>query len=206
MDNGDPRFPSSRYLRVPFIFVPKGRPPPLEWMREHADHITVSGFYTPPTPPEPNMGLEPQPGAEGQAEPSPETPIYLVDFDASGRWAIARPVPPLTPRPAPQTEPPSTWPQKPEPAGWQSPIPPADPPPRPMLDPHLREPRPDDPASRAPAMAETRARWTAAFGPESGGPRNRPPRPGVHAYPRAQGDAGNSRHGPGHETRRHRHG
>ncbi len=53
MNNGDPRFPYPRFLRVPCVMVPKGSPPPLEWMREHPQYLTVSGYYTPPPPSEP---------------------------------------------------------------------------------------------------------------------------------------------------------
>jgi muramidase (phage lysozyme) len=75
-------------------------------MREHPQYLTISGFYTPPPPPESNLGLEPQPGAEGQAEPSPEEPVFEVVIDYAGNWTI-RQVEPLTPQPAPWTERPS---------------------------------------------------------------------------------------------------
>jgi hypothetical protein len=67
MNNGDPRFPYSRYLKVPFVFVPDGNPPPLEWMRENPNYVTVRGVFIPDPPREPNMGLEPQTRARGAA-------------------------------------------------------------------------------------------------------------------------------------------
>jgi hypothetical protein len=119
MDNGDPRFPSSRFLRVACVIVPKGSPPPPEWLAAHPQYLRVSGYYTPPPSPAPNMGLGPQPGAEGQAEPSPEKPVFEVVIDYAGNWTI-RPVAPLTPRPAPRTEPPHAPPTEEDPAQWQS--------------------------------------------------------------------------------------
>ena len=80
------------------------------------------------------MGLEPQPGAEGQAEPPPEKLVLEVVIDYAGNWTI-RPVPPLTPRPAPWTEPPSAQPWEDGPEQRQRPPTPDDPPPGPMLDP-----------------------------------------------------------------------
>jgi hypothetical protein len=104
MNNGDPRFPYSRYLKVPFVFVPDGNPPPLEWMRENPNYVTVRGVFIPDPPREPNMGLEPQTRAEGQLELLQDVGTYEVVIDYAGNF-IARPVPPLTPQPAPWTEP-----------------------------------------------------------------------------------------------------
>ncbi len=47
MDNGDPRFPYPRFLRVPFIFVPHGAPPPLEWMAEHPGWVKFPATFIP---------------------------------------------------------------------------------------------------------------------------------------------------------------
>ena len=42
MDNGAPRFPSSRYLRVPFVFVPKGNPLPFYWMAANPGFVALA--------------------------------------------------------------------------------------------------------------------------------------------------------------------
>ena len=142
MSNGDPRFPYPRFLKVPFVFVPHGNPLPLEWMAAHPHHVTIPGVFIPHPPAEADMALEPQPGAEGQAEPPPAEPTYLVEIDYAGNF-IARPVAPLTPQPAPAPEPPSPQPQDLDPGQWPRPPTPADPPPGPMLYPHQTRPRPD---------------------------------------------------------------
>jgi hypothetical protein len=71
------------------------------------------------------MGLEPQPKSEGQAAPLPEKPTYEVEIDYAGNWIIKGVTVPM-PRSAPPPEPPSAWPQEPEPAGWPSPVLPGD--------------------------------------------------------------------------------
>jgi hypothetical protein len=129
MDNGDTRFPSSRSLRVPFVFVPKGSPPPLEWMAAHPNYVTIPAVFIPRPRPEPDMGLEPQPKSEGQAAPLPEKPTYEVEIDYAGNWII-KGVTVMMPRQAPQTEPPSAQQQEARPPG-------------PILDPQPRELRPD---------------------------------------------------------------
>jgi hypothetical protein len=82
------------------------------------------------------MGSEPQHGAEGQAEPSPETPVHEVMIDYAGNWTI-RPV-------APRTEPPSAGRKEAQPGLWQRPPTPADPSLGPMLSSHPSGPRLDD--------------------------------------------------------------
>ncbi len=165
MDNGDPRFPSSRYLRVPFVFVPEGSPPPLEWMREHPQYLRVSGYFTPPPPSETDTALEPQPEAEGQLELLQDVGTYEVVIDYAGNWTI-RPVEPLTPQPVPRTEPPSAWPQEPEPAGWQSPAPPADHPAEPTS--HRRQPEPPTPPPWPPGISKPEADRLFAVGYRAG--------------------------------------
>jgi hypothetical protein len=71
-------YASSRYLRVPCVIVPKGSPPPLEWMAAHPHHMSFPAVFVPRKPREPDMALEPQPGAAGQAEPPPEKPVFGV--------------------------------------------------------------------------------------------------------------------------------
>jgi hypothetical protein len=139
MDDGDPRFLYPRFLRVACVIVPKGTPPPLEWVREHPQYLRVPGFFTPRPHPEPNMGLEPQPAAKGQAEPPPEKLVLEVEIDYAGNWTI-RPVPPLTPQPAPWTEP------QPEADGQAEPQPEEpiyeEPAPEPEVEPEPPPPRP----------------------------------------------------------------
>jgi hypothetical protein len=94
--------------------VPHGNPLPLEWVAAHPHHVTIPGVFIPHPPAEADMALEPQPGAEEQAEPPPAEPTYLVEIDYAGNF-IARPVALLTPRPPPRTEPPSARPQEPKP-------------------------------------------------------------------------------------------
>jgi hypothetical protein len=210
MDNGDPRFPSSRYLRVPFIFVPKGSPPPLEWMREHPQYLRVLGFFTPRPPPEPNMGLEPQPGAEGQAEPPPEKLVLEVVIDYAGKWTI-RPVEPLTPRPAPRSEP--SRPQDPEPEVEPEPPPPPArerpawqrvvPPPGPLIYPPARE-RPAWQRCVPPPGPRRAASGPPPLGPNPAACAFDPLLPEFHARPRSSDDANAGWYGPGHETRRYR--
>jgi hypothetical protein len=106
MDNGDPRFPYPRYLKVPFVFVPDGNPPPLEWMRDNPNYVTVRGVFIPHPPSESKMALEPRPDPAGQLELLHDAGTYEVVIDYAGNF-IARPVAPLTPQPEPRTEPPS---------------------------------------------------------------------------------------------------
>jgi hypothetical protein len=128
MDNGAPSFPSSRFLGVACVIVPKGSPPPLEWMAAHPNYVTVRGVIIPRAPLELDMELEPRPESEGQAEPLPEKPTYRVELDYAGNWII-KGVTVMMPRPAPRTDPPSARPKDPEPGQWQRPPTPADPPP-----------------------------------------------------------------------------
>jgi hypothetical protein len=106
MDNGDPSFPSSRFLGVACVIVPKGTPPPLEWMAAHPNYVTVRGVIIPRAPLALDMELEPRPESEGQAEPLPEKPTYRVEIDYAGNWII-KGVTVMMPRPAPQPDPPS---------------------------------------------------------------------------------------------------
>jgi hypothetical protein len=76
MDNGDPRFPYPRFLRVPFVFVPHGNPPPLEWMEEHPNYVTIPAIFVPHIPPEPNMEFGSEPAVAALLDPLPEEPIY----------------------------------------------------------------------------------------------------------------------------------
>jgi hypothetical protein len=98
-------FPYQSWLRVPFVFVPKGSPPPLEWMAAYPNYVMIPAVFIPRPSAEADRALEPRPEAEGQADPPPEEPTFLVEIDYAGNF-IARPVAPLTLRPAPWTEPP----------------------------------------------------------------------------------------------------
>lgn len=40
-------YPSSRYLRVPFVFVPHGAPTPREWLAEHPGAVRFSATFRP---------------------------------------------------------------------------------------------------------------------------------------------------------------
>jgi hypothetical protein len=104
MDNDDPRFPCPRYLKVPFAFVPDGNPPPLQWMRDNPNYVTVRGVFIPHPPSETGTASEPRPEAEGQLELPQDVGTYEIVIDYEGNF-VARPVPPLTPQPAPWTEP-----------------------------------------------------------------------------------------------------
>jgi hypothetical protein len=173
MDNEDPRFPSSRFLRVACFIVPKGSPPPLEWMAAHPNYVTVRGVIIPCAPLEPDMELEPQPESEGQTEPLPEKPTYRVEIDYAGNWII-KGVTVMMPRP---TEPLSARPQEPEPAGSLSPAPPADPPPGPMR--HRRQPEPPTPPPWPQGIAKPSADRLFAVGYRAG--REAAPSPTSHA-------------------------
>lgn len=71
--DGD-EFPYPRFLRVPFIFVPHGAPPPLEWMAAHPGYVTLPATFVPraaPATPEPGHEAEPEPEPELESEPEP---------------------------------------------------------------------------------------------------------------------------------------
>ncbi len=53
-------------MKVPFIFVPHGSPPPLDWMAEHPGALTVPATFVPrarQAHPPPGPDAEPDPAA-----------------------------------------------------------------------------------------------------------------------------------------------
>jgi hypothetical protein len=165
MDNGDPRFPYPRYLGVDFVFVPDGNPLPLEWMAAHPNYVTISAVFVPDPPREPNMGLEPQTRAEGRLELLQDVGTYEVEIDYAGNWIIKGVTVPM-PRSAPPPEPPSAWPQEPEPAGWPNPVLPADHPAGPTS--HRRQPEPPTPPPWPPGISKPEADRLFAVGYRAG--------------------------------------
>jgi hypothetical protein len=63
-DPGDTAFPSPRLLRLPFVFVPDGAPPPLEWMAAHPGFVALAARFLP----------RPQPSSPPESGPEPEPP------------------------------------------------------------------------------------------------------------------------------------
>ena len=90
---GDNAFPYPRFLKVPFVFVPKGAPRPLEWMAEHPGFVTFAATFVPrrqTTPPQDSV-----------PEPEADTVVHGLDRSAHpfGRTDddIRRVVPPARP-------------------------------------------------------------------------------------------------------------
>jgi hypothetical protein len=129
----------------------------------HPQYLRVSGYFTPPPPSETDTALEPRPEAEGQLELLQGVGTYEVEIDYAGTWTI-RPVEPLTPQPAPWTEP------QPEADGQAEPQPKEpiyeEPAPEPEVEPEP-PPRPDD-LRCVPPPGPRRARG----GPPPLGPRS----------------------------------
>ena len=76
---GDNEFPYPSFLKVPFVFVPKGSPLPLDWMALHPGFVTISATFVPRAQPGPRPGPEPKavsaPPDAGAPEPvSPPNP------------------------------------------------------------------------------------------------------------------------------------
>jgi len=65
---GHDEFPYPRYLRVPFVFVPTGSPPPLDWMAAHPGFVKFAATFVP----RPGASLSPEPGPASQSAPREE--------------------------------------------------------------------------------------------------------------------------------------
>lgn len=48
--------PPLHCLKLPFIFVPHGAPPPLDWIAEHPGAVTVPATFL-PRPPQTRSGM-----------------------------------------------------------------------------------------------------------------------------------------------------
>lgn len=66
---GDNEFPYPSFLKVPFVFVPKGNPLPLDWMAAHPNFVTFAATFLP----------RPQPGLPPEAEPGTASPPPEAD-------------------------------------------------------------------------------------------------------------------------------
>ena len=69
---GDNEFPYPSFLKVPFVFVPKGNPPPLDWMAEHPGFVTFAATFVPRSQPGPPPEAEPETVFAPHEQPSPE--------------------------------------------------------------------------------------------------------------------------------------
>jgi hypothetical protein len=63
-------------LRIPFIFVPRGDPPPLQWMAEHPDYLKVPAVMAPHGSP------PPWPWGGARADPPETAPQPTPTADA----------------------------------------------------------------------------------------------------------------------------
>ena len=89
-DSNDHVLPYPRLLRVPFVFVPDGAPPPLEWMAAHPGFVTFAARFVPrperSSPPEPVLGPEPaSPGWIGDPGAPDGPPDSRGDHARRGR-------------------------------------------------------------------------------------------------------------------------
>ena len=113
---GDNAFPYPRFLKVPFVFVPKGAPRPLEWMAEHPGFVTFAATFVPRRQTTPPQDAVPEAeadtvvhGLDRSAHPSgrpdddirrvvpPARPLLSSPPDTRPAW-LRRIVPPPAPR------------------------------------------------------------------------------------------------------------
>jgi hypothetical protein len=104
-DSRDPRFPYPRFLRVPFVFVPRGNPPPVEWIAAHPGYVTISANFVPRPPPE----TEPEPQPDEPVWEEPESEIEPEVQPQAARPDYLRHVPPPGPKRASGTLPKFSW-------------------------------------------------------------------------------------------------
>ena len=73
-------------IRIPFIFVPHGHPPPTEWLRDHPDAFHVPAVFVPRGEAEGfDIRLDPE------TDVQPEAGAGIVHASSTPRYLVARP-------------------------------------------------------------------------------------------------------------------
>ena len=103
---GDNEFPYPSFLKVPFVFVPKGNPPPLEWMAAHPGFVTFAATFVPRSHPTPLPEAEPGAVFAPHEAPQPEAaPVQRLRDDFPDRLLEVVPPPQAQLPPPPDMRP-----------------------------------------------------------------------------------------------------
>ena len=68
-DIADPASPDT--IRIPFVFVPHGLPPPTDWLRDHPGHVRVPAVMVPRSAAEDGAADDQRPDIPGDDAATP---------------------------------------------------------------------------------------------------------------------------------------